>query len=92
MGACLTGIVLSVRVNPVIKFAAKVDYYVMSTSREGTAGNDIGTEIDFTGSYGYSKDLKIIAGVSIFTPGDVFKAWNGEDTSTWGYLMTVYNF
>ena len=91
-GAGLTDIVVSAGVTPVSKLSVKVDYHLMSTSRDVTAGNDIGSEIDFTGSYGYSKDLKIIAGISIFTPGDVFKAWNGEDTSTWGYLMTVYNF
>ena len=91
-GSGLTDIIVSAGLSPVSKVSAKVDYHFMSTSQDVPSGNDIGSEIDFTGSYGYSKDLKIVAGVSIFSPGDVFKAWNGEDTSTWGYLMTIYNF
>ena len=91
-GAGLTDIVLSAGLSPVSKLSLKVDYHMMSTSQNVKEGNDIGSEIDFTGAYKYSKNLKIIAGVSIFTPGDIFKAWIGESTSTWGYLMTVYNF
>ena len=92
MGAGLTDMVLSAGLTPASKLSAKVDYHLMSTSQDVAAGSDIGSEIDFTGSYGYNKELKTVAGVSIFTPGDVFKVWNGEDTSTWGYLMTIYNF
>jgi len=92
MGAGLTDIVLSAGLTPVSKLSAKVDYHLMSTSQDVAAGSNIGSEIDLTGSYGYSKDLKIVAGVSIFTPGDVFKVWRGQDRSTWGYLMTIYNF
>ena len=91
-GAGLTDIVLSAGLSPVSNFSMKVDYHLMSTSQDVAAGSDIGSEIDVTGSYGYSKYLKIKGGIEIFTPGDVFKAWKGEDRSTKAFIMTIYNF
>lgn len=91
-GAGLTDLVISGGFAPKAKLSLKADYHLLSTSQEVASGSTIGTELDLTVVYGYSSSLKIVGGASMFTAGDVFKAWKGEDNSSWGYLMTIYNF
>ena len=64
----------------------------MSSSQKVKGLSSYGTEIDATAAYGYRKELSIVAGISTFSSGDFFKSWKGVDSSSWGYLMTIYNF
>ncbi len=91
-GAGLRDLILSAGFKPADKVSVKVDYHIMSSSQEVKGQSSFGTEIDVTATYGYRKDLRIVAGISTFSPGDLFKNWKGEDSSSWGYLMTIYNF
>ncbi len=60
-----------------------------------SAGNstDAGTEIDLTAIYKAAKNIKLVAGYSVFQPGKAVKERAGkDDQSTWGYFMTIFNF
>ena len=68
-------------------FNSNEDYTLLN----GNTSSSFGSEVDFTLSYKYSKEVKFVGGLSFFTPGDIFKEKKGTDTSTWGYLMAVVN-
>jgi len=91
-GAGLTDKIISAGFQPKVNLSVKADYHILSSSEKVTGLSALGTELDLTASYGYSADLKILAGVSLFTPDDLFKIWMGDSNASWGYLMTVYNF
>lgn len=60
-------------------------------SNDGSTSKSFGTEFDFTAVYTYSKNMNFQAGLSLFTPGDIFKEVHGKDSSLWGYLMATVN-
>ena len=61
------------------------------TLADGSTSKDFGLELDFYGSLKYSKSLMFQAGLSVFSPGDIFKQFRGEDSSLWMYGMAVVN-
>lgn len=67
-------------------------YHMLTTDQPVNGSNDLGTELDFTANIGFRKGIGIVAGYSIFTPGTIFKSWEGSDPSSWAFLMVIYNF
>lgn len=64
--------------------------HVNSNSSDST---DAGQEWDITVKYGYSKNLKLVGGYSVFIPGAAAKERSsGSDTADWGYLMFLLTF
>ncbi|MBF0170782.1 MAG: alginate export family protein [Nitrospinae bacterium] len=54
---------------------------------------DAGQEWDLTVTYGYSPNLKLSGGYSLFFPGTAAKERSGgSDNAEWGYLMTLLTF
>jgi len=85
---------LSTDLNKKIRFAA--DVHIFNADKEYMLSGDgkstrFGTELDLTLSHRYDKNINFTGGVSLFTPGDIFKETRDSDTSTWIYLMTVVN-
>lgn len=68
-------------------FNANADY----TLFDGGKSTSFGSEVDLTLLYTYNKAVEFQGGISMFSPGDIFKQTRGEDLSTWGYLMAVVN-
>ena len=68
-------------------FLANEDY----TLSDGSTSTRFGTELDLTFVFNYTDRVKFVAGVSAFSPGAIFKETRGEDTGTWGYVMTSVN-
>lgn len=91
-GAGLTDVVFSGGFKPKAKWSVKADYHILTSSQEMNGLSAIGTELDLTAVYGYSKDIKVITGASFFTPDELFNSWRGDANASWGYIMTVYNF
>lgn len=60
----------------------------------GKDSTDAGQEIDLTGVYKAMDNLKLVGGLSQFTPGDAAKERSGGagDASKWGYLMAIFTF
>ncbi len=60
----------------------------------GKSSTEAGNEIDLTVAYKALKNLKLVAGYSIFQPGEAAKERSGgkDDQSNWGYVMSVFNF
>jgi hypothetical protein len=61
------------------------------TLADGSTSKDFGIELDFYAALKYSKNLTFQGGVSIFSPGDIFKQLRGEDSALWVYGMAVVN-
>ncbi len=57
-----------------------------SSEKSGSKSN-FGHEADFTFKYQYSPSTAVIAGASLFMPGEMYAG--NADNSTWFYLMTV---
>jgi hypothetical protein len=73
-------------------FQAQQDY-ILATSTPGDiqTSKSFGSEVDFTYKYPYRQKLGFVAGVSTFSPGDIFKETRGGDQAWWGYLMITAN-
>ncbi len=54
---------------------------------------DAGQEWDLTVKYGYSENLKLVGGYSVFIPGEAAKERSGgSDNAEWGYIMSLVTF
>lgn len=74
-------------------------YYAGNTNTStpsvaGGTGDAIGTELDLTLDYAYSKGLTVKTGISQFFIDEFIESSVGAlaDDQTWGYLMLVSNF
>jgi len=63
--------------------------YVFSDNSTAT---DFGNELDLTLKHQYNSNFSLVAGLSYFTPDEIFKRTNGEDASTWFFLMSSVKF
>ncbi|MCP5052480.1 MAG: alginate export family protein [bacterium] len=85
---------LSIKPSPKTSLALKYHNFQAvkdAVLNSGATSKNFGSEFDFTFKLKYNKALSFVAGASIFTPGDVFKERRGQDTSSWFYLMTIFN-
>lgn len=62
------------------------------TLSDNSTATDFGNEIDLTLKHQYNSSFSIIAGLSYFTPGEIFKKTKGQDASTWFFLMSSVKF
>lgn len=68
-------------------FNSMKDYMLLN----GSKTNSFGSELDFSTSFSYNKNVTFEGGASFFNAGDIFKEKRGKDTATWFYLMAVVN-
>lgn len=90
-----------INVTPLAKFKMELAFHIFNSIEEYNyttsdsptlkTSNSFGSEIDLTLIYAYDSAVKFQGGLSLFSPGDIFKQTRGEDSSTWGYLMAVVN-
>lgn len=52
---------------------------------------DFGFEADAYGNFKYSENISFQGGISLFSPGDLFKLVMQDDTAFWGYGMVTLN-
>jgi uncharacterized membrane protein len=62
------------------------------TLSDNSTATDFGNEIDLTLKYQYNSSFSIVAGLSYFTPGEIFKKTKGQDASTWFFLMSSVKY
>lgn len=96
MGLGLTDIHVKAAIKPAEKLSLAAAFHMFSSSEDfnlnaNDTATDFGSEVDITAAYGYSKNVKFQAGLSFFSPGEIFEVTRGDDTSTWFYFMTVVN-
>lgn len=59
---------------------------------QGRTTRGFGTEFDLTANFQYNQNATLVMGLSLFSPGEIFKATRGGDaTATWFYLMSIIN-
>jgi hypothetical protein len=98
-GLGLTDIHAKLAISPANKFKAALafhlfnsneDYiYTKSDSPTVKKSTSFGSEVDLTLIYSYNSAVKFQGGISLFSPGDIFKQIKGEDAATWMYLMAI---
>ena len=61
---------------------------------DGSTSVEAGNEIDLTVVKGVTPNWKLVGGYSMFMPGKAAEERSGgkADTSTWGYLMSIFTF
>lgn len=78
-------------------FNVKAAFHIFNSTVDaklttGSVSKSFGNEIDLILDYKYSPEFSIQGGISLFSPGDIFKdpaIFNRKDMSTWTYLMTT---
>lgn len=78
-----------------IKLAADVHYFRLAQSavlENASPSKELGSEVDLTFGFDYSKNVNFTFGASVFVPGAVFKEWKGSDPSFWFYGQTSVSF
>ncbi len=60
----------------------------------GSAGTEVGTELNFTVNYALSSNLQLSVGYGRFQPGGFVRATNSgfADRTEWFYLQTTSKF
>ncbi|NOY05854.1 MAG: alginate export family protein [Chlorobi bacterium] len=81
---------------PMNKLKAKAIFHIFNASEnytlnDGSTANDFGSELDVVLNYQYNKRFSFVGGLSLFTPGSIFKETKGEDSSLWFFLMSTVN-
>ncbi|HLB00735.1 MAG TPA: alginate export family protein [Bacteroidota bacterium] len=72
---------------------ASIWYHRFNLAEKGGGGDDLGHEIDITGTFRYSPAVSFEAGFCAFLPGEVMRArFAGSDAGLWGYLATAVTF
>jgi Alginate export len=91
-GLGLMDIHATLAIKPSAKTALALKYHNFQSAKDSVVNSkNFGSEFDLTFKLKYSKTLTFVAGASLFTPGDVFKAAGREDSGNWFYLMTIFN-
>ncbi|MDH5510579.1 MAG: alginate export family protein [Nitrospinota bacterium] len=67
---------------------------VFKKAVDGSTATEAGTEIDLTVVKALMPNWKLVGGYSMFMPGKAAEDRSGgkADTSTWGYLMSIFTF
>ncbi len=81
---------------PVKKLKAKAVFHIFNASEnytlnDGSTANDFGSELDVVLNYQYNTRFSVVGGLSLFTPGSIFKETKGKDSSLWFFLMSTVN-
>lgn len=75
------------------KVVGKADFHIFNYAQEDEAGQtSLGQEIDLTAVYKFRKPVKIVAGASVFFPGEVFKRLQGSKLGVKLYSMMILDF
>ncbi|MFQ5627577.1 MAG: alginate export family protein, partial [bacterium] len=94
-GLGLTDLQVRCAINPAKNLKTSLAFHKFTASKEanlaGGASKDFGSELDLTLNHKYNKNATFVLGVSLFTPGDLFKAARGDDIARWVYVMTIVN-
>jgi hypothetical protein len=72
-------------------FSSVEDFVYLDDEGEEATSKAFGNEVDLTWSRKYNDNFSFAVGASVFVPGEIFEMVRGEDTSSWFYLMTVFN-
>ena len=83
-------------VNPHPRLTTALDLHMFNSTAPyklagGKTSKQFGNEADLTLIYKYRRHITFQGGLSLFSPGDIFKVEKGRDVSTWLYLMFVVN-
>ena len=84
--------VVSVAGNVTRTLRVGLDAHHFATAAEAPTGQTLGQEFDLTGAYRPLPGLTVVAGASVFLPGEVVEATLGDETTTWFYLMSSLTF
>lgn len=95
-GLGLMDLHVKAEVSPADKFKAALAFHMFNanedfTLADGQTSTSFGSEMDLTLIYSYNNSVKFQGGFSLFSPGEIFKQTEGEDSATWGYIMAVVN-
>ncbi len=65
---------------------------VLGFDPTGQSGRHVGDELDFTLAFPLHKHLKVLAGYSLFVPGEFARRTRGENNQHFVYLQTLVDF
>lgn len=65
---------------------------VLGFDPAGQSGTHVGDELDFTLAFPVHQHLKVLAGYSLFLPGEFARKTRGEDKQHFVYLQTLVDF
>ena len=89
----LVDYMLKAEVNPHPKCLLRCDLHFFRNAEQDAGGDtDIGTEIDLNLGINTRKGVGNVFGLSVFSPGDVFKKTRGDRTAWWVYHMVTVKF
>lgn len=96
-GVGISDLVLKGGLSPIAKLKLNLHVHLFNSMQDYTLVSNaktkqFGTEIDFVANYKYNEAVTFEGGLSMFSPGDIFKERRGKDSSSWGYFMAVVNF